>query len=50
MVAWVGQYYSTPFKGYHMITQGNPLYPTIFNMVVDAVSRHWVTVVVGEEA
>ena len=28
------------------MTQGYPLSPTIFNVVVDAVGRHWVTVVV----
>ena len=26
--------------------QGDPLYPTILNVVVDAVVRHWVTVMV----
>ena len=28
--------------------QGNPLSPTIFNVVVDAVVRHWVNVLVDE--
>ena len=28
------------------MTQGDPLSPTIFNVVVDAVVRHWVTVMV----
>ena len=28
------------------MTHGDPLSPTIFNVVVDAVVRHWVTVVV----
>ena len=27
------------------MTQGDPLYPTIFNMVVDVVVRHWVKVI-----
>ena len=32
------------------MTQGDPLFPTIFNMVVDVVVRHWMTVVIaGEE-
>ena len=32
------------------MTQGDPLYPTIFNLVVDAMARHWVKVMVeGEE-
>ena len=30
------------------MTQGNPLSPTIFNVVVDAVVRHWVTIAVTE--
>ena len=29
-------------------TQGDPLSPTIFNVVVDAVVQHWVTVVIAE--
>ena len=28
------------------MTQGDPLSPTLFNVFVDAVLRHWVTVVV----
>ena len=30
------------------MTQGNPLSPTIFNVVVDAVVRHWLTIAVKE--
>ena len=30
------------------MTQGDPLSPTIFNVVVDAVVRHWVTLAVEE--
>ena len=30
------------------VTQGDPLSPTIFNVVVDAVVRHWVTLEVEE--
>ena len=30
------------------MTQGDPLSPTIFNVVVDAVVRHWVTLAVAE--
>ena len=26
------------------MTQGNPLSPTLFNMIMDAIIRHWVTV------
>ena len=37
MVARVGGYYGTGFKGARGVTQGDPLSPTIFNVVVDAV-------------
>ena len=30
------------------MTQGDPLSPTIFNVVVDAVVRHWVTLAMAE--
>ena len=30
------------------VTQGDPLSPTIFNVVVDAVVRHWVTMALAE--
>ena len=39
----------TYFKGERGVTQGNPLSPTIFNVVVDAVVRHWVTGVIADE-
>ena len=42
MVARAGGYCGTAFKGARGVTQGNPLSPTIFNVVVDAVVRHWV--------
>ena len=48
MVVRVGGYYGTVFKGERGVTQGNPLSPTIFNVVVDAVVRHWVTLAVEE--
>ena len=41
MVAREGRYYGTEFKGERGVTQGEPLSPTIFNVVVDAVVRHW---------
>ena len=31
------------------MTQGDPLSPTIFNVVMDAVVSHWVTLAVEEE-
>ena len=41
MVARAGGYYRTAFGGERGMTQGDPLSPTIFNLVVDAV-WHWV--------
>ena len=37
MVARAGGYYGTYFRGERGVTQGNPLSPTIFNVVVEAV-------------
>ena len=48
MVARAGGYYGTRFKGARGVTQGEPPSPTIFNVVVDAVVRHWVTLAVEE--
>ena len=48
MVARAGGYYGTGFKVKRDVTQGDPLSPTIFNVVVDAVVRHWVTLAVTE--
>ena len=50
MVAKASWYFGRPCKGYQGVTQGDPLSPAIFNMVVDAVIRHWVTVVTPTEA
>ena len=49
MVARAGGYFGLPFKGYHGVTQGDPLSPTLFNVVVDTVIRHWLTVVAPTE-
>ena len=50
MLYRAGRYYGAPFKGSMGVTQGDPLYPTILCMVVDAVICHWVTVVDGENS
>ena len=42
MVARLGGCYREAFKGDRGVTQGDPLSPTIFNVVVDALVRHWV--------
>ena len=41
VVARLGGYYRTEFQGFRGVAQGGPLSPTIFNVVVDAVVRHW---------
>ena len=48
MMARTGGYYGTGFKGKRGVTQGDPLSPTIFNVVVDAMVRHRVTLAVKE--
>ena len=48
MVARAGGYYKKAFKGERVVTQGYPLSSTIFNVVVDAVVRHWVNGLVDE--
>ena len=47
MVAKVGGHYRPVFQIHCGVTQGDSLSPTIFNMVIDAVIRHWVIVVGG---
>ena len=48
MVARAGGYYGEVFKGARGVMQGDPLSPTIFNVVVDAVVRHWIDRIVDE--
>ena len=50
MVAKACRYFVLPFQGYRGVTQGNPLSPKVFNLVVDAVIWHWVGVVALTEA
>ena len=50
MVARAGGYFGRLFKGYQVVTQGDHLSTTIFNVFVDAVIRHWVMVVTPTEA
>ena len=48
MVARAGRYYRKGFKGERGVTQGNPISPTIFNVVMDAVVRHWLLLATKE--
>ena len=48
MAARAGSYYGKGFKGESGVTQGDPLSPTIFNVVVDAVVRHWLQIATQE--
>ena len=48
MVAIAGGYYGTEFKGERGVTQGHPLFPTIFNVVMDVLVRHQVTGVIAD--
>ena len=45
MVVRAGRYYRAPLCGEQGVTQGYPLSPTIFNVVVDAVVHHWESLV-----
>ena len=49
MVARSGVYFGTPLKGQRRVTQGKTLCPTILNVMVDTVLRHWVSVVAETE-
>ena len=47
MVSRTGGYYSEAFWEFWGVTQGYPLPPTIFNVVVYAVARNWLSLVAG---
>ena len=42
-------YYGGPFQAFRGVTQGGPLSPRIFNMMVDALVREWLRRLLGEE-
>ena len=44
------RYYGDPFQGSWGVTQGDPLYPLIFNIVADAIFHHWFGLVADKEA
>ena len=45
MVEQAGGYYGEPFHEERGVTQGYPLFPTIFDVAMDAVVRHWESLV-----
>ena len=49
MVAWGGGYFWALFKVHIGVNQGNPISPTILNVVVYVVLHHWFSVVVEAE-
>ena len=48
-VARLGRYYGTAFRCFWGMTQWDPLTPTIFNVVVDTVVCHWISLVAEGE-
>ena len=42
--------FGEPFKAKRGVTQGGPVSPKIFNVMVDAIVREWMRQVVGDEA
>ena len=41
--------YGTPFRARRGVTQGGPLSPTLFNLLVDAVVREWLRTLYGAQ-
>ena len=50
LVCRAGGRYGTPFQAFRGVTQGGPLSPRIFNVMVDAVVRAWISQMLGAEA
>ena len=49
MITRSGHYYGAPFKVSRGVTQFNPLFTTIFNILMYVVILHWVMVVASEK-
>ena len=47
MMSCMGEYYGAASQGFWWVTHGVPLYPTIFNVLVDAVMNLWILLVAG---
>ena len=50
MVERASGYYRYPFQGSWGVTQGGPMYPCIFNVMVYVIIYHWVGMVAENEA
>ena len=50
MVDLLGRYYGVALQYFQRVTQGYQLLSTIFNVVMDAVVRNWVSLVAGAVA
>ena len=50
LVCCAGGVFGKPFMAHQGVTQGGPLLPHIFNVMVDAVVREWLQQVLGDEA
>ena len=42
MVVRLGCYHGKQFKGFRGVIQGESMYPTILNVVVDAMVQNWI--------
>ena len=42
--------YGEPFKAERGVTQGGPVSPKVFNIMVDAIVREWIRELIGDEA
>ena len=50
MVARDSGYYRQPFHGSWGVTQGDPLYPSNFNVLVDVIVCHWAGIMADNKA
>ena len=49
MVERASRYYGDTFNGFRGVTQGDPLSPKLFNIMLDVVIVHWLKIISEEE-
>ena len=49
LVCRAARQYGEPFQAFRGVTQGGPLSPKIFNIMVDAVVREWISQLLYED-